>query len=178
MTGRDSETQLLHAARGLASLAPVFRARFVIGSGMKNGATVARKILNLATHFETLEGAEDLATDYTACDLAMTDFGLAAFELAASGVPAIYLCQSEDAVLSAQAFERAGVGRSLGLAARLPDGQVGRAAWGLLADAQGRRQMRLAGPAIIDGQGATRLADDLVMALASRRVAATRRAVQ
>ena len=48
-----------------------FRARFVIGPGVADGARVARRIVGLAPHFETVEGAGDLATEYAASDAAI-----------------------------------------------------------------------------------------------------------
>ena len=38
-----------------------------------------------------MEGADDLATEYASADLALCAFGVTAYELAAFGVPAIYL---------------------------------------------------------------------------------------
>ncbi|HSM96595.1 MAG TPA: NTP transferase domain-containing protein, partial [Rhizomicrobium sp.] len=116
MGGSDPMRLTLRAARALAKLDPVFRARFVIGPGMENPVQTARRIASLAPHFETIEGADDLTTEFAASDLALTAFGVTAYELAAYGVPALYLCLNEDHALSASAFERAGMGMSLGVA--------------------------------------------------------------
>jgi spore coat polysaccharide biosynthesis protein SpsF len=175
MGGSDPQELTLRVAEALAQLAPVFRARFVIGPGMKNGAVVARSVVRLAQHFETLEGADDLATEYAASDLALAVFGVTAYELGAGGVPALYLCLTEDAALSAQAFERAGMGLSLGLAAQAKDDDIAQAVWTLLADTPRRRQMRSAGLATLDGNGAKRIAADLAAALAGRRAAGAKR---
>lgn len=168
MGGSDPHGLTLMAARALAKLDPVFRARFVIGPGVKDAAIVARTVVKLAPNFETVEGANDLAVEYAACDVALAAFGVTACELAAYGVPAIYLCLTEDHALSASAFEQAGMGVSLGLAGRADAADIAGAVWTLLGDATRRREMRAAGLMTIDGDGAARIATDLKTALAEK----------
>jgi spore coat polysaccharide biosynthesis protein SpsF len=177
MGGSDPEELTLRSARALSKLDPVFRARFVIGPGMKNGAATAAAIVKLAPNFETLEGAQDLATEFAACDAALASFGVTAYELAAFGVPALYLCLTEDHALSASAFEQAGMGISLGLAARAEDSDIARAVWALLSDTARRREMRASGLMTIDGLGAARIAADLKAALTERRARPMRAAL-
>jgi len=165
MGGSDPHQLTLVAARALAKLDPVFRARFVIGPGVAGKATVAKAVVALAPNFETLEGADDLATEYASADLALAAFGVTAYELAAYGVPALYLCLNEDHALSASAFEDAGIGLSLGLAARAQAGDISQAVWALLTDSARRREMRAAGLMTVDGEGASRIAADLSQAL-------------
>jgi len=165
------------AARALAKLDPVFRARFVIGPGMKDAGAAARAIIAMAPNFETLEGADDLATEYASADLALGAFGVTAYELAAYGVPALYLCLNEDHALSASAFEDAGIGLSLGLAERVADGDIAAAVWALLADSPRRREMRAAGLMTVDGEGASRIAADLSAELAKARLTPKRASV-
>jgi spore coat polysaccharide biosynthesis protein SpsF len=165
MGGSDPFGLTLMAARALAKLDPVFRARFVIGPGVKDRSQIARTIVTLAPNFETLEGADDLATEYASADLALAAFGVTAYELAAYGVPALYLCLNEDHALSASAFEEAGIGLSLGLAARAEAGDIAQAVWALLTDSARRREMRAAGLMTVDGEGAARIAADLSRSL-------------
>ena len=61
MGGSDPLGLTLRSARALARCEPFFRARFVIGPGMKDKGAVAQHIVKLAPNFETLEGADDLA---------------------------------------------------------------------------------------------------------------------
>jgi spore coat polysaccharide biosynthesis protein SpsF len=168
MGGSDPMGLTLRAAQALAKLDPTFRARFVIGPGT-DGAATARKIVSLRADFETIEGADDLATEYAGADIALAAFGVTAYELAAYGVPALYLGLTPDHVLSAGAFEKSGMGESLGLAADATDEIIARGVEGLLNDAARRRQMRVAGLMTIDGRGAARIAADLAQALASRQ---------
>jgi len=169
MGGSDPFGLTLRSARALAKLDPVFRARFVIGPGVENRSAVAKQIVALRSNFETIEGADDLATEFAGADLALAAFGVTAYELAAAGVPALYLCLNEDHALSACAFEKAGIGASLGVAAAVRDEDLARGVWGLLNDSSRRREMRTAGLMTVDGGGAARIAADIAKELAARR---------
>ena len=175
MSGNDPLGLTLRCARALAKLDPVFRARFVIGPGVQDRSALARQIVALRSNFETIEGADTLATEFAGADLALAAFGVTAYELAAFGVPALYLCLSEDHALSASAFEQVGMGASLGVADTAQDEDIARGVWKLLNDPAQRRQMRSAGLMTIDGGGTARIAADLAQAL--HRAGAAIRAV-
>jgi spore coat polysaccharide biosynthesis protein SpsF len=176
MGGSDPAGLTLRSARALSQLDPAFRARFVIGPGMKDGPRVARIISGMAPNFETIEGANGLATEFAACDMALTAFGVTAYELAAYGVPALYIALTEDHALSASAFEDAGMGTLLGLESRIEDSDIAQGMWALLGDTTRRREMRAAGLMTIDGDGAARIAADLAASLKQRRSATPVRA--
>jgi spore coat polysaccharide biosynthesis protein SpsF len=169
MGGSDPQGLTLRTARALARLAPSFRARFVIGPGVAQRESIARAIVKLKSNFETIEGADDLANEYASADLALAAFGVTAYELAAFGVPALYVCLTEDHALSASAFEHSGMGISLGVAALTTDEEIARSVWSLLNDPARRREMHIAGLAAIDGRAAARIAGDLAAALAKQR---------
>jgi spore coat polysaccharide biosynthesis protein SpsF len=173
MGGSDPLGLTLRSARALAKLDPVFRARFVIGPGVENRAAVAKQIVALRSHFETIEGADDLATEFARADLALAAFGVTAYELAAFGVPALYLGLTEDHALSASAFENAGMGLSLGVADAVADEEIAARVLALLNDPSRRRDMRAAGLMTVDGGGPARIAADLAQALSARQVRAT-----
>jgi spore coat polysaccharide biosynthesis protein SpsF len=169
MGGSDPFGLTLRCAQALKKLDPVFRARFVIGPGFADKNRLARTLVGLSPNFETVEGARGLATEFAACDVALVAFGVTAYELAAAGVPAIYIGISDDHVLSASAFVEAGMGISLGHMDRLKPDVVAKSVWSLLNDNVRRREMRAAGLMTIDGSGATRIAADLAAAVKARR---------
>lgn len=173
MGGSDPLELTLRCARALAELDPVFRARFVIGPGVENRSALAKQIVALRSHFETIEGADDLATEFARADLALAAFGVTAYELAAFGVPALYLCLTDDHAMSASAFEQAGIGASLGVAEDVNDPDIAQAVLSLLGSPSRRREMRSAGLMTIDGGGPARIAADLAGALATRRAGVT-----
>jgi spore coat polysaccharide biosynthesis protein SpsF len=178
MGGSDPLGLTMRAARAFARLDPIFRARFVIGPGVADRENIARAIVKLRSNFETIEGADDLANEYASADFALAAFGVTAYELATFGVPALYLCLTEDHALSASAFEYAGMGISLGVAETVSDQFIAKSVLALLGDATRRREMRAAGLMTIDGQGASRVAADLARALAERRASKPRRAAR
>jgi spore coat polysaccharide biosynthesis protein SpsF len=165
MGGSDPGGLTERAARALARLDSTFRIRFVIGGGMKHADQVAAGIVAIKNNFETVEGADDLSTEYAAAELALCAFGVTAYELAAFGVPAIYLNVSEDHASCAASFQAAGMGVSLGLVALVTDEEISNAVQGLIHNAARRRDMRAAGLGTIDGGGAARIAADLAQAL-------------
>ena len=165
MGGSDPHGLTLRCARALAPLDSMLRIRFVIGSGMKDARTVALSLVGLKQNYETVEGAEDLSAAYASADLALCAFGVTAFELAACGVPAIYLGLTNDHAASASAFAEAGMGISLGVADSITDGEIARAVQWLMHKPQARRDMRNVGLSLMDGQGAARIAADLAKAL-------------
>jgi spore coat polysaccharide biosynthesis protein SpsF len=177
MGGSDPMELTLRSARALSQLDPAFRARFVIGPGMKDGARTARMISSMAPNFETIEGANGLATEFAACDMALTAFGVTAYELAAYGVPALYIALTDDHALSASAFEDAGMGTLLGVESNIEDTDIARGVWALLGDATRRREMRAAGLMTIDGDGAARIAADLSASLKQRHTGQSRRLI-
>ena len=165
MGGSDPQGLTLRAARALMPLDVDVRVRFVIGAGMKNAAGVAQAVAGLKSNFETVEGADDLATAYASADLALCAFGVTAYELAAFGVPALYLGLTDDHVRSARAFEKSGMGISLGLAADVADDDIFARVEALLNDPIERLDMRTAALATLDGGGASRIAADLAQAM-------------
>lgn len=165
MGGSDPQGLTLRAARALNGLDPALRIRFVVGTGTKDAARIAAAIVALADNYETVEGADDLSVEYASADLALCAFGVTAYELAAFGVPAIYLGLSPDHAESAAAFAAAGMGVSLGIADQVSDQEIARIVRGLMSDPARRREMRSIGLATIDGNGAVRIAADLAAAL-------------
>jgi spore coat polysaccharide biosynthesis predicted glycosyltransferase SpsG len=165
MGGSDPHGLTWRAARLLTGIDPAWRVRFVIGDGMKDGNAVAGAIVVLSDRYETVEHADDLAIEYAHADLGLCAFGVTAYEMAAFGVPALYLGLTPDHAESARAFDQAGMGQLLGLAAEVGDAAMAAAVTALMQDAPRRRQMRKLGLALIDGEGAARIAADLAQAL-------------
>jgi len=170
MGGSDPHGLTLRMAKALAVLDCAFRIRFVIGTGMKDAQKVARGLVLLKKNYETVEGASDLSIEYASADLALCAFGVTAYELAASGVPALYVALNQDHLASASAFADAGMGLSLGMAGKISDADVARNVQWLLNRPNVRRDMRTVALSLIDGQGAARVAADLAAALAAMRV--------
>jgi spore coat polysaccharide biosynthesis protein SpsF len=169
MGGSDPLDLTRLAACGLAKITVPFGARFVIGPGFRNGPRLAREIEAMRPNFETVQGVSDLGSEFAAADLALVSFGVTAYELGALGVPALYLALTDDQLLSASAFERAGMGIRLGLGRIMRAEDIARAAWRLIGDPDRRRDMRAASLNTIDGKAGERIAQDLADAVATAR---------
>jgi len=167
MGGSDPKGLTLRVARALTLLDSVYRVRFVVGTGTKDAGNVARGLVALKSNYETVEGADDLSIEYASADVAVCAFGVTAYELAACGIPAVYLGLNQDHVTSASAFVEAGMGVSLGLADKVSDVDIVRGVQALLNKPAVRREMRRQGLARLDGEGASRVAADLSAALSA-----------
>ena len=169
MGGSDPHGLTLRMGKALSVLDTAYRIRFIIGTGTKDAGAVARGLVALKSNYETVEGADDLSVEYANADVAVCAFGVTAYELAACGIPAVYLGLTPDHVLSASAFADAGMGLNLGLADKVSDADIVRFLQWLLNKPAARRDMRKQGMALLDGQGASRIAADLASALAAAR---------
>lgn len=158
----DPETTVT-AVRALAQMHGAVDMSVVLGLGMPRD--IEARVMRFAPSAAIVHSANDLPKLMGEVDLALVGAGLAACEVAALGVPAIYLCRGEDEDLRASAFERAGMGYAL----HQPDeGKIAAVVNDLLADAPQRRAMAAAGRMNIDGRGAMRIAHRLKQLVAER----------
>jgi spore coat polysaccharide biosynthesis protein SpsF len=167
--GSDPAGSTRPAVRALALLRAEFEATVVIGPGAER--KLEADIAKIAPRFAIVRSPNDLPRLMSEADLGLVSFGVTAYELAALGVPALYLCLTEDHALSASAFERAGMGVSLGLGADVKEATIAQAVSELLADPARRRAMGTAGRMNIDGRGAARIAAQIQRLIAERRQA-------
>lgn len=173
MGGSDPFDFTRLAASALAKIGAPFRARFVIGPGFRDAQRLSRDIEAMSPAFETIQGVTELGSVFAETDLALVSFGVTAYELAALGVPALYIALTDDHALSASSFSEAGMGAVLGLGRVLRPDDIARACWKLILDEQRRRDMRAAGLNAMDSRAGARIAADLIGALeAARRVKA------
>lgn len=144
------------AARALAGLQGTFDATVVIGLGAPR--ELESRVMRFAPGFAIVHSANDLPKLMGEADLALAGPEFAACELAALGIPTIYLCRNDDEALSASAFERAGMGYTL----HAPDeAKIAAVVNDLLADAPQRRAMSAAGRMNVDGRSSLRIAHRL-----------------
>lgn len=103
-------------------------------------------------------------------DLAVTGGGVTAFELAATGTPAVGVELGPNQALNLAGFAAAG---TLRVAGRVGDPSlavsVGRALRAMASDVDGRRVMSLRGRELVDGGGARRVAEAILAYLEERR---------
>jgi UDP-2,4-diacetamido-2,4,6-trideoxy-beta-L-altropyranose hydrolase len=108
----------------------------------------------------------DLAPLLREADLAVSAGGQTTFELAAAGVPAVALELADNQRVLLAGFARAGTLHAVGQAAAPEMGQrLTQAVARLCQDPALRRRMSEAGPALVDGRGAERVAMALIEAV-------------
>ena len=104
------------------------------------------------------QGPDSMATLMRASRMAVASFGVSAYELAACGVPALHLCLSADHARSSSAFVRAGIADSLGVVADVLPAQLAEGVERLLGDPARLARMSADASALVDGNGASRVA--------------------
>ena len=96
--------------------------------------------------------------------------GMSAFEAAAAGVPAILTAWSDDHRTTAEELQRQGVAVSIGVWNEFDGVALASTVKDILRDAGGRSAMSRAGKALIDGQGAARVAERIARLLTDESV--------
>jgi spore coat polysaccharide biosynthesis protein SpsF len=90
--------------------------------------------------------------------IAIASFGVSAYELAACGVPAVHLCLTPDHERSSSAFAREDIALTAGVFGAVQPRDVADAAARLIGDARRRMRMAVRARALVDGRGASRIA--------------------
>lgn len=158
MGGADPAGLTVRVAEALRPLAGKLAPLFVIGPAFQDGDGLAATIAAWWPAAEIARAPGDLVSLYAKADCAVVAYGVTAQELAAAGVPALYIGLGDDHVASAAALAETGVGVCLGRHDAIGDDVI-REALAALLDTPGRlAAMAEAGPRTIDGQGAERLA--------------------
>lgn len=158
MGGADPAGLTSRAARVLLPLARCIMPVFVIGPAFAQPVALRTELRELWPNVDIAIRPETLAPLMAEADLALVTYGVTAQELAACGVPALYLGLTGDHVHSAEALAATGAGICLGRHDALGDAALREAVAGLIGDPARRRAMALAGPKAIDGLGADRIA--------------------
>lgn len=97
--------------------------------------------------------------------VAVSAFGISAYELAACGVPAVHLCLTADHARSSSAFDTARIAQTLGVFGDVRPGHLATAVDRLLRDAGVRSEMSARAHELVDGRGAARVAALVVAGL-------------
>jgi spore coat polysaccharide biosynthesis predicted glycosyltransferase SpsG len=166
MGGSDPAGLTLQAVRAVELADSACDPVIVLGSGFQHKSALLELVATARRPFTIRENVSDMRALMIHSDLALCSYGMTAFELAASRVPAIYLCLSADHAQSASALANAGVGLSLGVFSDVRDEVLAQTLSALLADPAHRAQMSEKGPRLIDGHGARRIAELLSARLA------------
>jgi spore coat polysaccharide biosynthesis protein SpsF len=164
MGGSDPAGLTLKAVKALDSLAEEFDTVLVVGGAFCHNEALVKLLQVAKRKFEIRRNVADMAGVMAQADLAVASFCVTAYELAAVGVPGIYLCLSDDHAEAAQAFVDAGIGISLGVQHQVTDVQLAASLKTFLADEPLRAEMSRKSRSLSDGRGAQNVARAIVQA--------------
>ena len=140
----------------------------VLGPGFSHQKSLQSLLAGAHRTFDIREKIDDLSCLIAEVDLAVASFGVTAYELAAMGVPSIYVCLTKDHAESASALVKANMGISLGMLADVTEKVLAEAVGNLLRDETGRIKMAQYGPEHVDGQGTSRIAQIVAVRIKNR----------
>ena len=158
MGGSDPADLTLKAVEALDLLDEDFEAVVVLGLGFSHHEALKGLLAKTRRHFDVRQNVTDMPSLMAQADLAVASFGVTAYELAAMGVPAIYLCLTQDHAKSASAFVEAGMAVCLGEFVDVTEAALVEAVSGLLDDKSKRIQMAKQASQQVDGKGAMQIA--------------------
>jgi spore coat polysaccharide biosynthesis protein SpsF len=169
MGGSDPAGLTMVAVKALDSVNESFEVIVLLGPGFSHNEELRNMVAVSRRKFNMQSDVADVMGLMARADLAVASFGVTAYELAAVGTPAIYLCLTEDHAESASLFADAGTGVNLGLYAEVSPERVSQSVGALLLDPALRRTMAGTGRSLVDGGGVERIAD-ILMRLSSHRL--------
>ncbi len=147
----------------LDSLAGVMRPKdhvtVLVGPLNQHVKRVRVALENLPCSSELLTNVTDMVALYKDADLAISAAGGTAWEMAASGLPAVLLAISENQQPTAAALDRSGA--AISFKAMEPSHELGVLVERLLADRKTLEGMSGNGPKLCDGRGALRVCEAL-----------------
>ncbi len=139
--------------------------RIVIGPYFMN--TVQQRIAGVqaqSSHaIEIIHQPSNLVDHMLWCDVALANSGLTKYELAATGTPSMLLSIDLAHAKANRAFDRARTTLDLGLFSDTNPASIARELANLLDDANRRKAMMQQGRSLIDGQGAYRVAEAIIL---------------
>jgi len=166
MGGSDPAGLTLKAVRAVDRLDEDFESVIIVGAGFCHWQSLQPLLGKARRRFTVQEDVSEMSAAMAEADLAICSFGMTAYELAAMGVPAVYACLTEDHEESASALAAAGMGMSVGVNDQETETRLAAAIERLLVDENARAQMSARASELVDGRGASRIAELLVSAAA------------
>jgi len=113
-------------------------------------------------NIDVYRDVQNIAEFMLRADLAITYFGVTAYELAKMGVPAIVIAHSERDKINAERFSKYGTCISLGYFKEVNEKKIYSATRRLLGDKKLREKMSKNGKKLLDGKGSERVARIIV----------------
>jgi spore coat polysaccharide biosynthesis protein SpsF len=114
MGGSDPLGMTLTAIQALEKIEDNIDIQVILGPAFSDHDGILKLLRVSRHHYKILKNVDNMAEVMRGVDIAVVAFGVTAYELAAVGVPAVYLCISSDHNESARSFVAGGYGINLG----------------------------------------------------------------
>jgi spore coat polysaccharide biosynthesis predicted glycosyltransferase SpsG len=168
MGGSDPAGLTLKAVRAVDRLDGDFESVIIAGAGFCHWQSLRDLLGKARRRFKVREDVTEMSAAMAEADLAICSFGMTAYELAAMGVPSVYSCLTADHDESASALVAAGMGVSVGVDDQDTETRLAAAVESLLMDEDTRVRMSARARELVDGRGASRVAELLISTAATR----------
>jgi UDP-2,4-diacetamido-2,4,6-trideoxy-beta-L-altropyranose hydrolase len=157
MGGSDPQGMTIRTVEALELLDEDFEAVVVLGAGFQHKNRLNTLLSDCKHQYDVRKNVQNMAELMSQNDLAVASFGVTAYELAAMGVPAIFICLTEDHAESASAFVEEGMAISLGVFTHVTTEMIEREIGSILNNKLLLSKLVDNAKKYIDGQGATRI---------------------
>lgn len=151
--------RLINILKELTSTGLIFD--IIVGKGFRNFAQI-RDVIGADFRFKCHFDVKKMSSFMLRSDLAITTAGSTVNELVATGTPLICFTVAENQMLLAKKVEELGIGKNLGWYNQVTDQQIFQTVEELLFDELLRAKMSEMGRKLLDGNGAGRVATEIV----------------
>ena len=165
MGGSDPQAMTIMVVKALEFLDEDFETVVILGSGFQHKKRLNDLLSECKHHFEVQKDVKNISEIMSQSDLAVASFGMTAYELAAMGVPSIYLCLTQDHAESASVFVEEGMAIWVGVSNYVSIETLADKVRYLLKNISKKFQMTTIQK--IDGRGVERIANLIIEKLAS-----------
>lgn len=158
MGGSDPAGLTLKVLKAIEKLDGDFRVLVIIGCGFMYDAELTDWLTKAKRTYQICRDVTDMAAVMAEADVAVASFGATSYELAAMGLPAIYLCLTHDHEESAQLFEKSEIAINAGQFEKTSVEKMGDILRKLLMNHEQRFAYGNRAKQLIDGYGTNRIA--------------------
>jgi len=162
MGGSDPAGLTLKAVSALNMLDEDLDVQVLLGPGFLHDKALDSLVLESCRNLHLLRGVKDISRLMSQADLALASFGVTAYELAAMGVPGLFMCLTDDHVESASAFVESGMGECAGRHDMVSAKMLSTCLAKLIRDRSRLEAMSSACMSHVDGNGARRVAEEIM----------------
>ena len=155
----DPAGYTLMALKALDDVPQTLNIDIVAGPLYAHHAALSQAAKQSGHQVKILNAPSDMASLMASADIGIVSFGVTAAEMAAMGLPALYLCLSTDHVQSATVYEQANLGVNLGVFTANDHGRLREVVKVLLDDPIALKAMSDNAMNLVDGGGAVRIAE-------------------